>query len=169
MPSSSAYAFRFGGLTEAYKLIGYDSGRDLSYIADNRHIRKIHPDVVASVIAQIRQLGAWVEQDSETDLLQINSEVRASLVICRCSQTGAGRNRWKLQFDTGLRPDITIAVRLAANNRDILDYFLIPALDVENPDIRLREHNHVALETYRFDDLNTFFLLTERASLSEVA
>ncbi len=169
MPSSSAYAYRFGGLTEAYKLIGYDPGRDLSYIADNRHIRQMHPDIVASVIARIEELGAWVRQDQNTDLLTINSEVSASLVICRCMQTATGQNRWKVQFDTGLRPDITIAVRLAANNRDILDYFLIPALDVENPDIRLKDNNHVALETYRFEELDAFFLLTARASLSEVA
>lgn len=169
MPSSSAYAHRFGGLTQAYRLIGYDPGRDLSYIADNRHIRKMHPEIVASVVARIEQLGASVSQNPETDLLMINGEVSASLIICRCTQTEGGQNRWKLQFDAGLRPDITVAVRLAANNRDILDYFLIPALDVENSDIRLRDHNHVALETYRFDELDAFFLLTARSSLAEVA
>ncbi len=169
MPSSSAYAYRFGGLTEAYKLIGYDPGRDLSYIAANRHIRQMHPEVVANVVACIEELGARVCQDQSTDLLSINGEVSASLVICRCMQTAAGHNRWKIQFDTGLRPDITIAVRLAANNRDVLDYFLIPALDVENPDIRLKDNNHVALEAYCFEELDAFFLLTARSSLSEVA
>lgn len=169
MPSSAAYAYRFGGLTEAYRLIGYDPGRDLSFIADNRHIRQMHPEIVAGVTKQILDLGAVVRQDQKTDLLIINEEVSASLVICRCTQSPAGQNRWKLRFDSGLRPDITIATRLAANNRDILDYFLIPALDVENPDIRLRDHNHVALDAYRFDNLDAFFLLSERASLSEVA
>jgi DNA invertase Pin-like site-specific DNA recombinase len=169
MPSSAAYVYRFGGLSEAYRLIGYDPGRDLSYIADNRHIRHMYPDVVASVVARIEQLHGTVSQDQETDLLTINGEVTASLVICRCTQTVGGQNRWKIQFDAGLRPDITIAVRLAANNRDVLDYFLIPALDVECPDIRLKDYNCVALETYRFDELEAFFLLTERVPLWEVA
>lgn len=168
MPSSAAYAHRFGGLTAAYRLIGYEPGRDLSFIEDNRHIRKMHPEIVSGVIKEILGLGATARQDFTNDLLIINEEVSASLIICRCSQSAAGHNRWKLRFDAGLQPDITIAVRLAANNRDILDYFLIPALDVENPDIRLRDHNHVALDAYRFDDLDAFFLLTERAVLGEV-
>jgi len=169
MPSSAAYAHRFGGLTQAYRLIGYEPSRDLSFIEDNRHIRKLHPEIVANVMAEIRSLNATVRQDVGNDLLVINEEVTASLVICRCTQSSTGQNRWKLRFDAGLQPDITVAVRLAANNRDILDYFLIPALDVENPDIRLKDNNHVALETYRFDNLDAFFLLTERAALEEVA
>ena len=169
MPSSAAYAHRFGGLTQAYKLIGYEPTRDLSFIEDNRHIRKMHPEIIAGVMKEILGLGATVRQDLANDLLIINEEVSASLIICRCTQSTAGNNRWKLQFDTGLRPDITIAIRLAANNRDVLDYFLIPALDVENADIRLRDQNHVALDAYRFDDLDAFFLLTERAGLADVA
>ena len=169
MPSSAAYAHRFGGLTQAYKLIGYEPNRDLSFIEDNRHIRRMHPEIVAGVMKEIVALGATVRRDEESDLLIINEEVSASLIICRCSQSAMGQNRWKLRFDAGLRPDITIAVRLAENNRDVLDYFLIPALDIEDPDIRLRDRNHVALEAYRFDDLDAFFLLTERAGLAEVA
>ncbi len=169
MPSSTAYAHRFGGLTEAYKLIGYDPGRDLSFIEDNRHIRKMHPEIVTDVIAQIQKLGGAVAIDKETDFLMINGEVNVSLVICRCSQSCTGQNRWRVQLDAGLMPDITIAVRLAANNREILDYYLIPAIDVENPNIRLKDQNHLSLDAYRFDELELFFSLTERMQWSEVA
>ena len=169
MPSSTAYAHRFGGLTEAYKLIGYDPGRDLSFIEDNRHIRKMHPEIVADVIAQIQKLGGAVVIDKETDFLMINGEVNVSLVICRCSQSPTGQNRWRVQLDAGLMPDITIAVRLSANNREILDYYLIPAIDVENPNIRLKDQNHLSLDAYRFDELELFFSLTERMQWSEVA
>jgi DNA invertase Pin-like site-specific DNA recombinase len=169
MPSSTAYAHRFGGLTEAYKLIGYDPGRNMSFIADNRHIRRMYPQIVADVIAQIQGLNGRVRVDNESDFLVVNEEVNVSLVICRCSQTQVGQNRWKIQLDAGLMPDITIAIRLAANNRDILDYYLIPAIDVESPHIRLKEQNHLALDAYRFDELEAFFSLTERAALSDVA
>jgi hypothetical protein len=66
-------------------------------------------------------------------------------------------------------PDITIAVRMDVTNRQVFDYYLIPALDVENPRIRLAENNHFALDTYRFDDLEAFFVLTERATLTGAA
>lgn len=168
MPSSSAYAYRFGGLVGAYRLIGYEINRDLSFIEDNRHIRRMHPEIVAGVIERIGEMGGRVTVDPDTDLLIVNDEVEASLVICRCTQSAAGQNRWRIQLDASLMPDITIAVRLAANNRDILDYYLIPAIDVEDPTIRLRDNNHVGLDAYRFDELEVFFTLAERVRLSEV-
>ncbi len=66
-------------------------------------------------------------------------------------------------------PDITIAVRMEPDNRQILDYYLIPAIDVENPQIRLAENNHLSLDAYRFDDLELFFMLAERVALPEAA
>src|SRR5690606_1480987 len=32
LPSSSAYRYRFGSLVRAYRLVGYDPGRDFSYL-----------------------------------------------------------------------------------------------------------------------------------------
>ena len=169
MPSSSAYAHRFGGLTRAYELIGYDPGRDQRYIEDNRHLRKLYPEVVEGVIVGIQALGGRVHREVESDFLIVNNEIKVSLVICRCFQTQAGSNRWKIQLDSGLMPDITIAVRMEADNRQILDYYLIPGIDVENPRIRLAENNHLSLDAYRFDDLEEFFILAERAALPEAA
>ncbi len=169
MPSSSAYAHRFGGLTQAYKLIGYDPGRDQRYIEDNKYLRKMYPDVVEGVIRNIQTLGGKVHREVENDFLIVNNEIKVSLVICRCAQTPAGTNRWKIQLDSSLMPDITIAVRMEPDNRQILDYYLIPAIDVENPQIRLTENNHFSLDAYRFDDLEPFFMLAERAALPEAA
>jgi hypothetical protein len=42
-------------------------------------------------------------------------------------------------------------------------------MDVENPQIRLAENNHLSLDAYRFDDLEPFFMMAERAALPEVA
>jgi DNA invertase Pin-like site-specific DNA recombinase len=169
MPSSGAYASRFGGLFQAYKLIGYNPGYDLRFIEDNRHLRKMYPEVVQGVIHKIQELGGRVHREVTNDFLIVNGEIKVSLVICRCFQTGAGSNRWKIQFDASLMPDITIAVRMDVTNRQVFDYYLIPALDVENPRIRLAENNHFALDAYRFDDLEAFFVLTERAALTEAS
>lgn len=169
MPNSSAYKQRFGGLTQAYRLIGYDPGRDMTYIEDNRHLRRMYPGVVEGVIRKIGDVGGHVHREVKNDFLIVNNEIRVSVVICRCSQTSAGHNRWRIQFDTALMPDITIAVRMDSTNRDVLDYYLIPAIDVENPKLRLAENNHFALDAYRFEDLEPFFLLAERSAIPEVA
>ncbi len=169
MPSSSVYAHRFGGLTQAYKLIGYDPGRDLRYIEENKRLRQMYPGVVEDVIRKIQEYGGHVHREVQNDFLVVNNEIKVSLVICRCSQTATGGNRWKIQFDASLMPDITIAVRMDADNREVLDYYLIPAIDVENPQIRLMENNRLALDAYRFDDLEPFFMMAERAALPEAA
>ncbi len=169
MPSSSVYAHRFGSLIRAYQLIGYAPDRDYRYIEINRELRKMHSKVIEDTIQKIESLGGKVRQESSSDLLIINEELRASAVICRCHKTQAGGQRWNIRLDSSLLPDITIAIRMDSNNEKPLDYYLLPALDIENPKLRLLENNGLALDTYRFDDLELFFLLTERVPIWEAA
>ncbi len=169
MPSSSAYAHRFGSLIRAYELIGYTPDKDYSYIEINRQLRKMYPSVIEGVVNRIHELGGHATQDSKSEFLIINNEIKVSLVIARCQQTSAGNYRWNINLDTGLRPDISLIIRMDAHNLKPLDYYLLPALDVENPTIRLAEDNHIALDAYRFDDLEPFFQLTERVAILEAA
>lgn len=169
MPCSSAYAHRFGSLVAAYQLIGYDPGRDCRYIEINRHVRRLYPEIVEGVIVRIKELGGNVWREVGSDLLFVNGELKVSVVICRCYKTAAGSNRWRIQLDTGLLPDITIAIRMDPTNTGPMDYYLLPALDIENPKLRLADNNHIALDAYRFDDLEAFFVLTERVALPEAA
>jgi DNA invertase Pin-like site-specific DNA recombinase len=158
MPSSSAYAHRFGGLIAAYRLIGYDPGIDYSFQEVNKHLRKLYPGIVEDAIRRIRELGGTVRREVTNDLLVVNDEITVSVVISRCERTEMGSLRWNIRLDTGLQPDFTV-----------LDYYLLPRLDIENPKLRLAENNSFCLDTYRFDDLESFFLLTKRAAIPEAA
>jgi len=169
MPSSSAYQNRFGSLIRAYQMIGYTPDRDFRYIEINRHLRKLYPEIVEDAIRKVKDMGGQVRREVTSDLLIVNEELKISVVICRCFKTAGGNHRWRLHLDTGLLPDITIAIRMDHENKEPLDYYLLPGLDVENPKIRLADQNGFALEVYRFDDLEPFFLLTERCALPEAA
>lgn len=83
LPSSSAYQSRFGSLLRAYELVGFTPDRDYRYIEINRALRRMHPQIVSGTIAGIEQAGGWVEKDSATDLLTINGEFTASIVVVR--------------------------------------------------------------------------------------
>ena len=83
----------------------------------------------------------------------------------RRPETTAG----KIRLDSGLRPDITIAIRMDELNEKPLDYYLLPALDIEDSKLRLADSNGVRLDSYRFDDLEDFFSLTRRAKIPEAA
>jgi hypothetical protein len=169
MPSSSAYQHRFGSLIRAYQLVGYTPYQDYRYLEINRQLRQKHADIVKDTITKIEELGGKVRIEPQTELLVINEELKASVVICRCQQTQAAAYRWNVRLDASLLPDITVAVRMDAANTKPLDYYLLPALDIETPRIRFTENNGIALNAYRFDTLEAFFLLMERIAIPEAA
>ena len=139
LPSSTAFSHRFGSLVNAYRLIGYDPGIDFRFIEENRRLRKLRPDIVASVRQQIMALGGTAIEDDATDLLLVNGELRVSVVLCRHTLTPAGTSRWLIRLDAGLKPDLTIAVRMDANNEGIRDYYLLPGLDMTWGKLRVAE------------------------------
>jgi DNA invertase Pin-like site-specific DNA recombinase len=169
LPSSSAYRVRFGSLLRAYSLIGFRPRRDYAYIEINRMLRKLHPGIVDEIIVRLRSVGCAVEQDAENDLISINNEFSVSVVIARCRHLPGGAYRWRLRLDTGLCPDITVAVRMDASNRAPLDHYLLPRIDVENPRLRLAEQNGLGLDAYRFDSLDFFFQLVRPVRITEAA
>jgi DNA invertase Pin-like site-specific DNA recombinase len=165
MPSSGAYQSRFGGLLRAYQLVGFTPDRDFRYLEVNRALRAMHPGVMAATIAGIRRAGGGVEQEPSTDLLKVNEEFTASVVLARCQDTPSGRRRWHVRLDVGLAPDITVAVRMAPGNSEALDYYLLPRLGANLARLRLGEHNGIALDAYRFDSLDALFDLAARSSV----
>jgi hypothetical protein len=166
MPSTSVYRKRFGSLLRAYQLVGYSPSRDFRYIETNRALRAMHPDVVASVVEGLRAAGGHADVD-ENGLLKINAEFSASIIIARCLETPAGGLRWKLRLDQGLRPNLTIAVRMEPGNTEIRDYYLLPWIEYgADPSLRLAPDNGLLLDTFRFDNLEAFYDLARRTELA---
>ena len=169
MPSSGTYQRRFGSLIRAYELVGFTPDRDYEYIEINKRLRLLHGDVVETAITRIEELGGAVARDPLTDLLTVNREFTASIVVARCHLTTAGSLRWKLRFDTGLAPDITVAIRMNGANDSCLDYYLLPSFEISTDRVRLAEENGLALDSFRFDSLDYFFAMAERVRITELA
>jgi DNA invertase Pin-like site-specific DNA recombinase len=166
MPSSAAYRHRFGSLMRAYKLIGYVPVRDYRFLETNRVLRLMHPRVLEETQIKIERLGGTVMLDPRTDLLTVNGELTISIVLARCMITPAGSLRWKIRIDSGLRPDITVVVRLAPGNERARDYYLLPWLDVgTSQGVRLAEDNGIDIDAYRTDTLDSLYHLTRRHPL----
>ncbi len=169
MPSSGSYRHRFGSLIRAYDLIGFKPDRDYRYIEINRTLRALHGDIVTNTIEAIEGLGGSIVKSPATDLLTINREFTASIVVARCHQTSTGSSRWKIRLDTGLMPDITVAVRMDTENKDPLDYYLLPFFDMSADRIRMSHDNGLMLDAYRFGSLDYFFSMAERTRIAEIA
>ncbi|WP_227871332.1 recombinase family protein [Novimethylophilus kurashikiensis] len=169
VPSAAVYSHRFGSLIRAYELVGFTPDRDYHFLETNRFLRKLHPDITAQTEAAIVQIGGRVVRDQITDLLHLNDEFSISLVLSRCQSLDSGCHRWKIRFDTGLAPDITVAVRLNYENTQVMDYYLLPRLDFWQPGIHLSDKNRIELESYRFDSLQYLYGMAERAHLRRAA
>ncbi|WP_076863851.1 recombinase family protein [Bradyrhizobium mercantei] len=169
MPSSSAYRHRFGSLIRAYNLIGYIPERDYRYIEINRHIREAHPRVMSDIIAGFKDAGGEVARNEVSQLMTINRAFTVAVVIARAFATSTGSLRWQIRLDTGLLPDITVAVRLDASNLGPLDYYIFPSIDMSAPRLKLQEHNHLSLDAYRCGSLDLLYSLASQCSFGEAA
>jgi DNA invertase Pin-like site-specific DNA recombinase len=169
MPSSSIYRSRFGSLLRAYSLIGYAPDRDYRYIEINRHIRESYPALLADIVAGLENAGGSVICDPVSQLLLINGEFTASIVLARSFETSTGSLRWRIQIDTGLAPDVTIAVRLDRSNEQPLDYYILPSIDMNASRIRMAEDNALSLDAYRFETLDFLYSMAAQTSFWEAA
>jgi DNA invertase Pin-like site-specific DNA recombinase len=168
-PSSSSYSARFGSLLRAYALVGFVPQHDYRYLEVNRALRRMHPAVLAETRAGLETVGGIVRQEAETDLLHINEEFTASIVIARCIETLAGALRWKVRLDTPLRPDLTVVVRMGRGNEITRDYYLLPHLDMYSAVVRLCEYNDLSFDAFRFDTLDRFFDMAKRSIFAKAA
>jgi hypothetical protein len=149
--------------------VGYTPERDFEFIETNRRLRAMYPQILSEATTRIEALGASIERDRRTEILTINREFTASLVISRCRQTTAGALRWLIRLDAGFQPDITVAIRLNAANTEPMDYYLLPAIDLKSGRLKFAEENRLALDAYRFSTLDYFFGMAERIQIQEAA
>ncbi|MBR1223779.1 recombinase family protein [Bradyrhizobium sp. AUGA SZCCT0176] len=169
MPSSSAYRHRFGSLIRAYQLIGYAPERDFRYIEINRRIRKTYPEVLSNIISGLKLAGGDVIRNEESQLLTVNGGFTVALVLARAFTTVSGSLRWRIRLDTGLLPDITVAVRLRATDCEPLDYYVFPSIDMALPRLKLAENNSLSLDAYRFETLDFLYSLAQQCSFGDAA
>ena len=169
LPSSTAYRTRFGSLLHAYHLIGYTSRRDYSYIKINRGLRALHADVLAKTLDGLRLAGCGLSSESKTGLFWVNQEITLSIVIARCTRTPGGAYRWRLRFEAGLEPDVTIAVPMDAANEAPIDYYVLPRIDIATAKLKLSEDNGLALDAYRFETLDRFYEFLTPVIITEAA
>jgi hypothetical protein len=169
MPSSSAYRCRFSSLARAYTLVGFTPERDFAFIEINRKLRESHAEHCEMLVTRLRDIGASVRQDPITELFIVNEEFSLSMIMARCRPTASGSMRWNLRFDTSLRPDVTIAVRLEPDNQSVRDYYMFPGTDLFTKRLRLSRENGILIDLYRFDDLKFLEGMAERTWIERVA
>ncbi|RYD60228.1 MAG: recombinase family protein, partial [Verrucomicrobiaceae bacterium] len=148
--TSTLVQSRFGGLHRAYSLIGYTPERDFSYMEINRNIRLLHPGIMEEACRKLTSRGGSAQPGERPDLVSVNGEF--------------GSKRWVVRLNPS-RADINLAVRLDEDNKNMLDFYLIPRIALEGERLTLRDFNHANVESFRFDSLDGLSNLAARTEM----
>ncbi|MCW2107658.1 UNVERIFIED_ORG: DNA invertase Pin-like site-specific DNA recombinase [Rahnella aquatilis] len=153
-PSSSVVASRFGGLINAYKLIGYTPEIDYSFLAINESLRIRHNKLLSEIKTKLIKMDISISGDM---MVSVNKSLKFSIVLSRCRKKGKEKYQWIVRLDRSLDADLNIVVRMNSLNTEPVDYFILPSLENFEKDIKIKENNKMLFELYRFDNLDILF------------
>jgi DNA invertase Pin-like site-specific DNA recombinase len=152
MPCGQLFSARFGGLAEAYRLVGYQPPRSLLWVERDRAIKPIRRDFVMRVVDILTAAGASVEQDVRGQFLIINANLNMRLCISRC-RTFKRFSSWKFPLVSPYMPDVSIFARLTTDNTGILDYFCVPTSKKSRVQITVSPQSPPPNDVQQFSDL----------------
>lgn len=165
-PSSSLIATRFGGLVNAYSLIGYKPIIDYSYVEVNQTLRKKRLSILDDIKSELDSYSCHTSSGQCKDLI-VNGEIAINARIAKCSVSGFYSVKWNINFDKINGADILLIIRMDSVNKNASDYYIFPSIELFRNKITLKETNTIAHEVYRFTDLKLLYLLLKPVNVKE--
>jgi hypothetical protein len=158
MPSCSSYKERFGNLTNAYALVGFDAGPFYDYVKVDKAIRERYAPLLGELERLVVTRGGIASVDLERRRLMVNGEWTAQLEILpsRLSKWRRRHHEWRRRTKPPIDADLLIIVRMDGKNSRFLDYFIIPSIYLSVIPKRMKEKNGGLLDMFRFSALEMF-------------
>ncbi len=129
-PSPSTYRLRFGSMRRAYELIGYGRPDQFGSIDLRRRTQALREELVAEIAAMfpkevsiVRRGGRWRSR------LRLGSGLVVSVLVARSTRAWKDTFRWQVDPVTHERKCVTLLARLDRENRQFLDYYVLPSID----------------------------------------
>jgi len=107
-------------------------------------------------------LGGTASLDRELGLLKINDEFTASIQPVYCNNYRSKTIRWRIRNTAKTKSDIIIALRMNESNTDVIDYFILPRVEIQGMFLLLHQTNRFEIDAYRCHTLKNFFELCSR-------
>jgi hypothetical protein len=157
IPSAVAYRNHFGGVNEAYRLIGYPLPRDFDYIHAINLSREISKGICETVCEGVRAAGGTAEKLPLPHMVLLNGSVTVHVSVFKGWVRHKLNTIWRLLLGKRPAADVMIVARLMPPSHSVMDYFVIPAVSQLHGVWTVREKdNDPILELYRCDDLQSF-------------
>ena len=125
-PSSQTFKYHFGTLANAYRLAGVARSEHFAYVESRRALRGIRQGLISQVIDFAIDAGGTAVLMDRSDRLLINGTVTVKVMAIRCQIEGAG-HRWRIRTCLAEGAHFIIAAQMMADNREIQNYYLLPA------------------------------------------
>jgi DNA invertase Pin-like site-specific DNA recombinase len=170
IPSTVAYCNHFGGINEAYKLIGFPLPRDYSFVKAIRMTRQMRNTLCDEICDQIRAIGGSAERRPGPGVMLINGNITAKVTFSTGRLSGTAQTVWTLVLGKRPTADILIIARLHPPHRSILDYYVVPAFSQLHGALHARTENNAAfLDLYHLFALQPLIETFRRYPMREAA
>jgi hypothetical protein len=157
IPSCQAYRNHFGGINEAYKLIGFPIPREMCSVHAITVLRNIRNRLCDEICTQILTVGGVAERRGETGLLFVNRNITVEVGLSTGMYWHSRHTSWTLLLSKKPVADITIIARLNRQDQSLLDYYVFPALSQVRGGFHVRNDSNPAfLEVHHFPTLRPF-------------
>lgn len=141
LPSWTVYHRRFGSLRNAYRLIGYAGGRNCDYIDSRKAWEALRAKLASDIASEVERMGGRILIGSSSGCMHVEGSASVVVRIARCFRTEGGCSKWSIQRQTRhpLPLGWIAAIRLAEDNKSVLDYVLLPVTGEERQQTRFSE------------------------------
>jgi Recombinase len=132
VPTAATYHRRFGGLRQAYGLIGYNEFRNhREMIRMRRRHRKITEALFRHISKIFSEDVRFVRGTGCRRLLCFPDNLKISVLICQCLYVGNAAPRWGVPVNRFERQLPALICRCTPTNTAFKDFFLVPNVDRE--------------------------------------
>jgi hypothetical protein len=128
--SPRLYYKRFGRLSNAFKLVGYDHPSQFNRVDKRNHTKALREDLMRQIVAMfpndvsiIRRGARWRSR------LLLPKRRIVSVLICRTDAVWKNTRNWVVEPVQHERKFVTLLGRLDNTNRSILDLYVFPNID----------------------------------------
>lgn len=127
LPSQAAYRRRFGSMSQAFALAGYDKAR-VRAIKTRWHLRTLRERLLKNLAACNSSISISQPNGHFRPSVLLRNRVPLSVHLGPCFKTEHGEMRWLINPVRGEREYITLIARLNIHNDDFHDYVVLPNL-----------------------------------------
>jgi len=150
-PHFSIYRRRFGGIREAYAMIGYVQPEDRHNIALAESVHSVASSLARELMRAVERRGGSVRRAAHRGgLITINNTLSISVGAAKYVPTPALRLPcWQLSSNRKSKPQFVAIARMDPRNQTAMDYLLVPQASIRSSRTYFGDHNMGALEEWR--------------------